>query len=342
MKYRYLGNSGLAVSTVCLGTMTFGQTGYGCDEETAFAILDAYAEQGGNFVDTADKYGDPAGTAERIIGRWLTGRHRDDFVLASKCFFQTAPDINARGLSRKHILRACDASLKRLGTDYIDLYQVHRPDPHTPLEETLRALETLVEQGKVRYLGLSDHPAWRVVKAAALAERARLTPFISGQFLYNLLKRDVEAEILPACADSGLGLLCWSPLSGGMLTGKYKDAGTPPPDSRMAQRSDLTADRFQQWREKSALIVDSLIGIADRHGVAPPVVALAWLLRDTRVASVIVGAKRVSQIRGSCVAGDWELPEDDWSVLDKLSRVQHPYPFDTYSSVAANWFERIR
>jgi 1-deoxyxylulose-5-phosphate synthase len=342
MKYRYLGNSGLAVSTVCLGTMTFGQTGYGCDEKTAFAILDGYAEQGGNFVDTADKYGDPAGTAERIVGRWLAGRQRDDFVVASKCFFETAPDINARGLSRKHILRACDASLKRLGTDYIDLYQLHRPDPHTPLEETLRALETLVEQGKVRYLGLSDHPAWRIVKVAALAQRARLTAFVSGQFLYNVLKRDVEAEILPACADSGMGLLCWSPLSGGMLTGKYKDLGTPPPDSRMAQRSDVTADRFQQWREKSALVVDNLIGIADRHGVAPAVVALAWLLRDTRVASVIVGAKRVSQIRASCVAGDWELPKDDWSVLEKLSRVQHPYPFDTYSSVTANWFERIR
>jgi 1-deoxyxylulose-5-phosphate synthase len=342
MKYRYLGNSGLAVSSVCLGTMTFGQAGYGCDEETAFAILDAYAEQGGNFIDTADKYGEPAGSAERIIGRWLAGRQRDDFVLASKCFFETSENINARGLSRKSILRACDASLKRLGTDYIDLYQMHRPDPQTPLEETLMALENLVEQGKVRYVGLSDYPAWRIVKAVALAERAKSIQIISGQFLYNLLKRDVEAEIVPACADNGIGLLCWSPLSGGMLTGKYKDTGTPPPDSRLAQRSDITADRFQRWREKSALIVDNLIGIAVRHGVAPAVVALSWLLRDTRVASVIVGARGTSQIIDTCAAADWELPEDDWLSLEKLSRIQHPYPYDTYSSVAARWFERIR
>jgi 1-deoxyxylulose-5-phosphate synthase len=342
VKYRYLGNSGLAVSTVCLGTMTFGQRGYGCDEATALAILDAYVDQGGNFIDTADKYGDPGGTSELIIGRWLANRQRDDLVIASKCFFETALDINARGLSRKHILRACDASLKRLNTDYIDLYQVHRPDPRTPLEETLAALDSLVDQGKVRYLGLSDYPAWRVTKAASLAERGFYQRFISGQYFYNLLKRDVEAEILPACSDSGMSVLCWSPLSGGMLTGKYKDAAIPPTDSRLAQRPEVTGSLYQQWRDKSAAIVEKVVYLAQLRGVSPAVIALAWLLHDTRVASVIVGARSLTQIRDNCSASEYCLAEDDWLALEGLSRIKHPYPFDIHNSIAADWFSRIR
>ncbi len=222
MKYRYLGNSGLAVSTVCLGTATFGQKEWGCSEETAINILNAYSEQGGNFIDTADQYADTM--SEQIIGKWLKTKNRDDFVIASKCFFPISDNINRRGLSRKNIIQACDASLKRLGTDYIDLYQLHNQDPQTPLEETVSALEYLVQQGKIRYLGLSNYPSWKVTKLNSIAKEKNFSKFISGQYLYNLLKRDIEKEILPACIDSEIGVMCWSPLSGGMLTGKYTNS----------------------------------------------------------------------------------------------------------------------
>lgn len=342
MKYRYLGKSGLAVATVCLGTATFGQSGWGCDEEAAHGILDAYTEAGGNFIDTADKYGDEPGTAERIIGKWLAGRNRDELVIASKCFFETSSDINARGLSRKHIIQSCEASLKRLGTDYLDLYQMHRPDPQTPLEETLDALDTLVQQGKVRYIGCGDYPAWKLTKACSIAERTNRTRFISSQYLYNLLKRDIEAEVLPACADSGIGVLCWSPLSGGMLTGKYTDAQMPPENTRMSERTDVTTNRYKQWHEKSQRIVQMLEKIAERFQAKPAVVALAWLLHDERISAVIVGAKRPAQIHDNCIAGAWALPDEEYSLLDELSQIKHPYPHDIYSGVANDWFATIR
>lgn len=341
MKYRYIGRSGLAVSKVCLGTLTFGQSNFGCNEETASVILNSYVEQGGNFINTADKYGDFPGVTEQIIGRWLVGRARDELVIASKCFFETGPDINARGLSRKHIISACEASLKRLGTDYIDLYQIHRPDPQTPLEETLSALDMLVKQGKVRYIGCSDLPAWQVTKATYLAERAGMTCFISGEYLYNLLKRDIEAEILPACSDSGIGVLCWSPLSGGLLTGKYKGADLPPSDSRMARRVGVTTEKYRQWQEHSAAIVNEIIRIADRHHVTPTTVTLAWLLHDLRVASVIVGARYPAQILDACAASEWELPTEDWSALEALSHIKHSYPHESWVEVTENWFSRI-
>ncbi len=342
MKYRYLGKSGLAVATVGLGTATFGQSGWGCDEHAAIDILNTYAEQGGNFIDTADKYGDEPGVAEQIIGRWLVDRRRDDFVIASKCFFETSPDINARGLSRKHILQSCEESLKRLGTDYLDLFQIHRPDPQTPMEETLAALDTLVQQGKVRYIGCGDYPAWKVAKAYGLAECSGWKSFISGQYLYNLLKRDIEAEILPACADSGMGVLCWSPLSGGMLTGKYKDADHPPAQTRMSERADVTAGRYQQWHLNSAGIVQCLVQIAELHEIQPAVVALAWLLNDLRVSAVIVGARNHVQLKDTSIAGSWVLPAEQWAKLEELSRIKHPYPHDTYSIVEHEWFDRIR
>lgn len=342
MKYRYLGKSGLAVTTIGLGTATFGQSGWGCDEKTAMDILNTYADHGGNFIDTADTYGDEPGIAEQIIGRWLAGKHRDDFVIASKCFFESSPDINARGLSRKHIMQACDGSLKRLGTDYLDLFQIHRPDPQTPMEETLAALDTLVQQGKVRYIGCGDYPAWLLAKACGIAERSGLTKFISGQYLYNLLKRDIEAEILPACVDSGMGVLCWSPLSGGMLTGKYKDADNPPEQTRLSGRTDVTADRYKQWYEKSAGIVQCLVQIAEHHDVKPAVVALAWLLNDVRVSAVIVGARHSLQLKDTGFAGSWILPAEQWKMLEEASRIKHPYPFDTYSAVERDWFARIR
>lgn len=346
MKYRYLGKSGLAIAAVGLGTATFGQSGWGCDETVAVDILNTYAEEGGNFIDTADKYGDEPGVAEGILGRWLTNQHRDDFVIASKCFFETSSDINARGLSRKHIIQACEDSLKRLGTDFLDLYQLHVPDPFAPLEETLAALDQLVQQGKVRYIGCSNYPAWQVVKANAFAEYRGMSRLISGQYLYNLLKRDVEPEILPACADSGVGVLCWSPLSGGMLTGKYLNSDVPPPQTRMAERSEEGVDRYKQWVLNSAEVVQCLVAIAERNDVTPAVVALAWLLHDMRVSSVLVGVKRSMQIQDLSRAGDWKITQEDWDSLNDLARVRHPYPHEIYSyldsKIAINWFSKIR
>jgi len=339
MKYRYLGNSGLLVSTVCLGTSTFGQKEYGCDENVSLDILNAYRELGGNFIDTADEY---AGTvSEQIIGKWLCKQNRDELVVATKCFFKTGKDVNSRGLSRKHIISACDASLRRLQTDYIDLYQIHEPDPQTPLEETLNVLDYLVKEGKVRYIGLSNYPAWKIMKASCIAKQRGYESFISGQYLYNLLKRDVEIEVLPACRDVGMKLICWSPLSGGMLTGKYKDPKRPPKDTRIALRKDLSENRYPAWYEKSFAIVNKLREIASKRGKTPSVVALAWLLKNESVASVITGVKKEYQIIENCKAGEWILPDDDWIALDELSKISYGYPFEVANKTSKHWFDDI-
>ena len=230
MKYRYLGNSGLLVSRLCLGTMTFGMKDWGCDRETAVAITHKFLDAGGNFIDTADMYSQ--GVSEEMLGEAIGGLDRDDLVLATKCWFRMRPSPNAKGLSRKHILEAVEASLRRLGTDYLDLYQVHGPDPFTPMEETMRTLDDLVRGGKVRYIGCSNYYGWQIAKAQGIADRRQLTRFVSGQHMYNLLRRDIEREVLPACADAGMGMLCWSPLGGGMLTGKYRRQPDPPHPKR--------------------------------------------------------------------------------------------------------------
>ena len=304
--------------------MTFGQDGWGCDAPAAHGILDAFLEEGGNFIDTADKYA--ATRTESIIGEWLRGRNRGEVVLATKCFFPTGASPDDRGLSRKHILAACESSLSRLNTEYIDLYQAHAPDPKTPIEETLDAFATLVQQGKVLHTGMSNFPAWEAMRAHSAAERLGKPTFISGQYLYNLLKRDIEAEILPACRDCGIGVLCWSPLSGGMLTGKYLDAAQPPPDTRLGNRSDLSDGRYKQWVEKSSSVVSELIRIAQEHDVTPATVALAWLLANDGVASVIVGASSSEQARANCVAGTWDLPAADLAKLNELSEPVSGYP----------------
>jgi aryl-alcohol dehydrogenase-like predicted oxidoreductase len=339
MKYRYLGNSGLAVSRVCLGTATFGQEGWGCDADASNKILNAYVEQGGNFVDTADKYA--ATKSEQIIGKWLAGQNRDELVIATKCFFKTSENINSRGLSRKHIINACDASLKRLQTDYIDLYQVHESDPQTPIEETLSALNTLVQHGKVRYLGLSNWPAWKVMKAAYTARDTGKAPFISGQYLYNLLKRDIEAEVIPACTESGLGIVCWCPLSGGMLTGKYIDADQPPEGTRLSERIDLAKERYAQWVIKSNTVVKSVVEVSNRCAVPPAVVSLSWLLKNDAISSVSVGAKRAEQIMECCKAGEWVLPDAEYRVLEKQSHISVGNPHDVCQTIARDWFNQI-
>ena len=322
MKYRYLGNSGLVVSRVCLGTMTFGMKDWGCDLDTALAITNRFVESGGNFIDTADIYS--TGVAEDMLGRALREHQRDDLVVATKCYFRMSPAPNAKGLSRKHIVESCQRSLKRLGTDYIDLYQIHGPDPHTPLEETMRALDDLVRQGLVRYIGCSNLFAWQLVKANAVAERMGLEKFCSGQHLYNLIRRDVEREILPACADQGLGLMCWSPLASGLLTGKYPRSGAPAQGTRISHRAQMDLPRY--WHDAGFKIVDEVMAVAEAQGKTPAQVALAWLLHDARVAAVIIGARTVAQVDDNAVVGDWDLPDAEHKRLAEIVEFHHGYP----------------
>ena len=334
MKYRYLGNSGLLVSRICLGTMTFGMEGWGCDRETAVAITNSFIEAGGNFIDTADIYSE--GVSEEILGEAIKGRHRDDLVLATKCWFRTRPTPNAKGLSRKHILSAVEDSLRRLGTDYIDLYQMHGHDPFTPLEESLRAADDLVRSGKVRYLGCSNFFGWQIMKANAVADRLGLTRLISSQHLYNLLRRDIEREILGACDDQGLGMLCWSPLASGMLTGKYnKDAG-PTKESRVGLRAEIDLPRY--WNDNSFRIIDEVKAVADEREKSPAQVALSWALGDRRISAVIVGARTVEQLASSLVSGDWDLPEELYARLANVVPFDHGYPLEwmdmTWNNIA--------
>lgn len=319
MKYRHLGNSGLLVSRVCLGSMTFGMKDWGCDFETSAAITRRFIEAGGNFIDTADVYS--GGASEEMLGKVLADYDRDDLVLATKCWFRTRSSPNAKGLSRKHIYEAVEASLRRLKTDYIDLYQIHGPDPFTPLEETMVTLDSLVRSGKVRYLGCSNYYAWQIVKANGIARIMGGTTLISGQHLYNLLKRDVEREILPACSDQGMGILCWSPLASGMLAGKYKQMQAPPSEWRVGKRPDIDIPRY--WNDDSFRIIDEVIAVAAETEHSPAQVALAWLLADRRVTSVIVGARTIDQMDANLVVGDWDLVNE---ARDRISNVVVPTP----------------
>ncbi len=324
MKYRYLGNSGLLVSRVCLGTMTFGMEGWGCDRATAIDITNAFVEAGGNFMDTADMYS--VGVSEEMLGQAISNHNRNDLVLATKCWFRMRESPNAKGLSRKHICEAIDASLRRLQTDYVDLFQVHGPDPFTPLDETLKTLDDLVRAGKVRYIGCSNYYGWQIAKANGICDRLQLARFVSGQHMYNLLRRDVEREILPACVDQGMGMLCWSPLAGGMLTGKYEQQQGPPAESRVGLRADIDLPRY--WNDESFQIIEDLKAVADATDKTPAQVALAWLLHDRRVTAVIAGARTREQIQASLVVGDWDLSDDFHQRLSDSVPFQCGYPGD--------------
>jgi 1-deoxyxylulose-5-phosphate synthase len=324
MKYRALGRSGLLVSRVCLGTMTFAQKEWGCDRETAVRITRAFVEGGGTFIDTADMYSD--GVAEEWLGEGVKGLDRDALVIATKCWFRRAKSPNAKGLSRKHVMEACEASLRRMKIDFIDLYQIHGPDPATPVEETMRALDDLVRSGKVRYIGESNHYAWQLVKANAVAERLGFERFISGQYMYSLLRRDIEREILPACDAEGMGVMCWSPLASGMLTGKYRGKDHPEASSRVGIRAKIDLPRY--WNPASLKLVDEVAAVAAEERKTPAQVGLSWLLHDQRVAAVIMGARTVEQMRENSASGDWDLPDAQWSRLEKLVPFSHGYPKD--------------
>jgi aryl-alcohol dehydrogenase-like predicted oxidoreductase len=322
MKYRYLGKSGLLVSRVCLGTMTYGNDEWGCDLKESKEITAAFIDHGGNFIDTADLYS--AGVSEEFLAKAIKDRNRSDLVIATKCWFPTSDDVNARGLSRKHIIDACEASLKRLDTDYIDLLYAHGPDPFTPMEETIAAFDDLIRSGKVRYIGCSNWFGWQVVKYNAMARANNCAPFIAGQYLYNLIRRDIETEIIPACVDQGVGITPWSPLASGLLTGKYRGKDKPDEGTRHAQLSNLLVPRF--WWDDALKLVDTLVETAESLGPTPSVLALSWLLYKDSVPSVVVGARTKEQIIDTIQAGDYDIDTEVYQAFNNLLPHDHGFP----------------
>ncbi|HKQ03678.1 MAG TPA: aldo/keto reductase [Blastocatellia bacterium] len=314
MKIKRLGRTGLKVTEICLGTMTFGHQ---CDEPTSFAIMDEAAARGVNFIDTADVYPvpvalDSVGRTEEIVGRWLAGK-RDNFILATKCRHPMGKRPNDAGLSRKHILDAIEASLRRLQTDYVDLYQVHAPDPDTPIDETLSALDAIVQSGKARYVGCSNFKAWELAKALWTSERLGVARFDSAQPRYNLLSRDIEAELLPLCVDQGVGVIVYNPLAGGLLTGKHHRDAPPAANTRFAVAGRMYRERY--WNDANFAAVERLQGFFAARGKALTHAAIAWVLRQPGVTSAILGATSAAQLRDSLQAIATELDDEEMQQL---------------------------
>jgi aryl-alcohol dehydrogenase-like predicted oxidoreductase len=298
----------------------------GCDEKESLAILNAYLEHGGNFIDTADGYAD--GRSEEILGKGLEGR-RDDVVLATKVFFPAGAGANRKGLSRKHILEGIEVSLRRLQTDYIDLYQVHCFDSHTPLEETLSALDALVRQGKVRYLGCSNFSAWQLAKALGVSALHGYARFDCIQPQYSLVCRPIEREILPLCRAEGVGVIVWSPLGGGFLSGKYHSGEAAPQASRLADSDPSMRSWVEQhFTEKNYSILRALEEAAGRLGKTLSQVAITWLLAMPGVTCAIIGARSEAQLQENLGAGGWDFPPDEWKKLDEVSALPAEYPHD--------------
>ena len=325
METRTLGGSGCAVSSLALGTMTFGKE---TDEAGAHAQLDAFTAAGGTLVDTADVYN--SGTSEEIVGRWLASAPadvRDSVVLATKGRFPTGPGANDLGLSRRHLQRALEASLRRLGVETIDLYQVHAFDALTPLEETLATLDDAVRAGKVRYVGLSNFTGWQVQKAVAVARQLGLAVPVTLQPQYNLLVREVEWEVVPSCLDAGLGLLPWSPLGGGWLTGKYTRDERPTGSTRLGEDPERGMEAYgtRSVQQRTWDVVEAVQQVAGARGASMAQVALAWLVDRPSVTSVILGARTLEQLEDNVGAGDLHLSAEETAVLDAAS---DPAPTD--------------
>ena len=327
MKLRRLGRSGLKVSNLCLGTMTFGNEQWGCDESTSGRIVARFLDAGGNFIDTADVYSN--GVSEEITGRAIRSK-RQQIVLATKVAGPMGAGPNDLGVSRKHILDAVDASLRRLGTDYIDLYQVHAYDPTTPLDETLRALDACVRAGKVRYLGCSNYSAWQLMKATALARELGTARFDSLQPQYSLVCRTIEREHIPLCLDEGIGVIPWSPLGGGLLTGKIRKGAAAPAGSRSAVDPAMR-ERF--GAEKNLAIAETLAGVASSLGKTASQVALAWAASQPGVTSPIFGARTLEQLEDNLGAADLVLPAEACKRLDEASALELVYPYDFHARV---------
>lgn len=324
MNYRFMGRTGLKVSEICLGCQTFG---WGADEPASHALANRFVAGGGNFFDTSNIYNE--GLSETYLGSWLKNRtDRSQLVIASKVFFPAGKGPNDTGLSRKHIFEQIDASLRRLHTDYLDLYQMHCWDASTPLEETLRALDDLVRASKVRYLGASNYTASQLTRAIMLSEMHHWARFDCLQPEYHLLVRSTEWEILPLCQVEGIGVIPWSPLAGGWLTGKYRRGQPPPPDSRVGR-----ADRWddlpeQRENEQTWRIIDALLEVSEECGKTPSQVALNWLLQQPGVTAPIIGARTVAQLEDNLGSVGWLLNVDQLAKLSAVSDTPLPSPYN--------------
>ena len=326
MEYRQLGNSGLRVSALTLGTMTFGGRGgfsaVGATDVTgARRQLDLCLDAGVNLIDTADVYS--GGLSEEIVGEVITGR-RDSLLLSTKVRMAMGPGANDAGLSRQHIIAGCEASLRRLGTDHIDIYHVHEWDGQTRLEETLSALNSLVQAGKVRYLAASNFAGWQLMKALSVADAHGYERFAAQQVYYALEARDAEYELVPLSVDQGLGVLVWSPLAGGLLSGKYRRNASPAEGTR--QVSGTWNEPPVRNQEKLYDTIEVLVEVADAHGGSPAQVALAWLLGRPAVTSLIIGARTDDQLKDNLGAATLELAADERAALDKVSAPELIYP----------------
>lgn len=324
MKYRLLGRTGLLVSELCLGTMTFfgkgfwevvGKQGQDLANEIVARSLDA----GINFIDTANVYS--FGESETMLGKALAGRPRDEVIIATKVRGRMSDEVNNVGLTRHQIMRSVEASLKRLNTDYLDLYQIHGFDPVTPLDETLRALDDLVHQGKVRYIGASNLAAWQLMKALAYSDQHHLARFESLQAYYTIAGRDLEREVIPLVQDQNVGIMVWSPLAGGLLTGKFDREGNGPEGTRRANFDFPPVNK-----DRAFDCVDVMREVAKEHGVSIPQIALAWLLHQPAVTSVIIGAKRMDQLEDNLSAVTVSLTDDQMQRLNGVSQLPPEYP----------------
>jgi 1-deoxyxylulose-5-phosphate synthase len=318
-----LGRSGLKVSRLCLGTMIFGRQ---VSEENAFAVLDKALELGIDFLDTADAYPAPpsletAGRTEEILGRWLLSRGQA-VVVATKCGFPVGPGVNDVGGSRKHVIEACEASLRRLGRDRVDIFYLHRPDPDAPVEETLEALDRLREAGKIHYIGLSNLEAWQLGLGLALVAERRLAGISVLQPRYNLLARSPERDLLPLCRARGIAVVPYNPLAGGMLTGKYRRGEEPPEGSRFALEGHGPMYRARYWSERMFDVAEAVAEVAAELGRTPAQIALGWLLAQPDVAVPLVGASRPDQLDDTVAAIGLQLSPEQ---LERLGRVSQPF-----------------
>ena len=328
MRYRQLGRSGLFVSEICLGAMTFGGGSGGIwsmigdlDQQATNAVIGQALESGVNFIDTADVYS--MGVSEKLVGQALKdlGVKRSDVVIATKAFGEMGPGPNDRGASRGHIMDAVKGSLDRLGLDHIDLYQMHGNDSVTPLDETLRALDDLVSQGLVRYIGCSNWAAWRIAKAVGLSDHAGRARFETVQAYYSIGGRDLEREMVPMMASEGVGLMVWSPLAGGFLSGKFEREGKGPQGARRTSFDFPPIDKERAWP-----IIDAMRGVAQAHDVSVARVALAYVLAKPWVTTVIIGARNTEQLEDNLAAADLKLTHDELKHLDDVSALAPEYP----------------
>lgn len=326
MEYKSLGKTGLRVSELCLGAMTFGRE---TSEAVSYDILDHFAEKGGNFIDTADVYSQ--GLSETILGHWLKGKNRNDFVIATKVRFPMGDGPNDYGLSRKHIIAGINDSLKRLGTDYVDLYQVHRWDPDTPLDETLTTLNDLVRSGKVRYIGCSNFKGRHLQQSVDLSKSHGWEKFVCLQPLYNLLDRVIEWELIPICQNEGIGIIPWSPLRGGWLSGKYKRGMEGPKEGSRVHTAGKEG-WSETWEvygnERTWKIIDELFSIGEETEKEPAQVALKWLMQRPGVTAPIMGVRTMNHFEDNLGSVGWKLNEEQMGRLNKVSEIRPPYPYD--------------